>query len=192
MAAASLLFLPVGLGMIIREKVKQNNRLKEYKANKVSFMKQWTEELIEKLFTEDSLKKFIFSSYFNRFEAKINELCSNFIPKQIELDRKMINDINEDRRTSHEILGQFLPIQKRLKDVLGQLYMYRLRYETEELINSRQIEKGRKLGSGSYSDVYEAVWVENGNRTKIALKELRYELRGQTIYTQLKEVDSLR
>ena len=176
--------------MIIREKVKQSKHLANYKANKASFMTKWTKELTEKIFTEASLRAFISDTYFLRFEAKIEELCSIFIPQQIELDRKMINNINQD--TSHDILDQFLPIQKRLKSVIGQLYMYRLRYETDDIIRPSQIEKGRKLGSGSYSDVYEAHLMMNERRTKIALKELRYELRGGTIYTQLKEIDSLR
>ncbi|XP_052776478.1 dual serine/threonine and tyrosine protein kinase-like isoform X1 [Mya arenaria] len=192
--AASLLFLPVGVGMLIRESIKVKSQRVAYEADKAGSMRKWTELIMSAMFTRENIKEFIFETYFNMFEMKINELCDKKIPDLIAADREQVRNIQKDRRTAKEILDDFKPVQEKLMTILGHLRLYELRHVATDVIDVTQLRREREAGSGNFSTVYKArleLPGEGGSRV-VALKVLKRRLDGEEMYTQLTEVESLR
>jgi len=191
--AASLLFLPIGVAMLIRESFRDNSTKKEYERNKVKFMREWTEEFIKTDLTEDNIHKIIFEAYFKFFEDQICELCDKTIPRIIEADRHQIQRIRDDRRTATEILREFHPIQKTLKDITGKTRLYSLRHYDVDLVDVNSITLEREIGVGNFSTVYKAALRKpDVAQTEVAIKVLKQAMKGGELYTQLYEVECLR
>ncbi|XP_060590684.1 uncharacterized protein LOC132745735 isoform X2 [Ruditapes philippinarum] len=190
--AASLLFLPVGVGMFIKETIKAGKQRRDYTENKVKYMKEWTTKIMETAFTEDNIASFIFEVYFGNFERKIVELCDEFIPKQIAADQRQVNIIANDRRTSHQILSEFQPLLMKLKMVMGKLRFFELKYMAKDMIAPTDLHIEKEVGKGNFSDVYLATWTNGDKQEKVAMKVLRRKMKGYEMVSQLEEVECLR
>ncbi|XP_045157887.1 dual serine/threonine and tyrosine protein kinase-like [Mercenaria mercenaria] len=190
--AASLLFLPVGVGMFIKETIKAGKQRRDYRENKVKYMKEWTMKIMESAFTEENVGSFIFGVYFGNFEKKIVELCEEFIPQQIAADQKQVNIIANDRRTSHQILSEFQPLLYQLKMIMGKLRYYELKYMAKDMIEQSDLHIEKEIGRGNFSDVYLATWTNGDRKERVAMKVLRRKLKGADMVSQLEEVECLR
>ena len=193
-AAAAVLFLPVGIGMVIREALKDKSEREKFMKDKVTFMVKWTREQLDKVFTKESLQQFVRKAYYLEFESKIDQVCKRFIPNQISADRRMVNNIANDQRTSREIYNQFIPLQNRLKFVLCKHQLFGLVHDSIDHIQMTDVSEGPKVGGGNFSDVYRVKLKRNDNREiDAAMKVLRRTLEGaEDMYAQLAELDSLR
>lgn len=190
--AASLLFLPVGVGMFIKETIKAGKQRRDYTENKVKYMKEWTTKIMETAFTEENIEGFVFDVYFGNFKRKIEELCLEFIPKQIAADQKQVNIIANDRRTSYQILEEFQPLMTSLKVIMGHLRFYELKYMAKDIIDLSDLHIEKEVGRGNFSDVYLARWTNGGKQERVAMKVLRRKMKGSEIVSQLDEVECLR
>ncbi|XP_052238743.1 dual serine/threonine and tyrosine protein kinase-like isoform X3 [Dreissena polymorpha] len=188
--AASLLFLPVGVGMLIKQTVQAKQQRTEYMKDKAKYMTIWTEQVIEDFFKESVIDKFISETYMSLFESKIKDLCEETIPAQIKADIQQVEQIQRDRRSSKTITREFKPIQLTLQDIIGQLKLYGLKFVTKDLIDVAQIRRIREIGKGSFSTVYSALYPATGNGREVALKILT--LRTADLYSQLTELECLR
>lgn len=192
-AAAAVLFLPVGIGMVIREALKDKSEREKFMRNKKAHMQKWTMEHFDTVLTKESLHQFVFKAYYSRFEEKIDEVCKNQIPILISADQRMVNNIANDQRTSKEIYNQFLPIQNQLKHVLCKHQLFGLLYDSKDHIASKDIRKIKNIGQGNFSDVYLVKLQQNGREIDAAMKVLRRTLEGaEDMYAQLSELDNLR
>ena len=192
-AAAAILFLPVGIGMVIREQLKDKSEREKFMKNKTVYMQNWTKEHFEKVLERESLHDFVMHVYYKQFEKKIDEVCKQFIPTQISVDQRMMVDIAKDQRTSREIYNQFLPIQNRLKQVLAKYQLFSLLYESKDYIAMTDVKEVRKIGHGNFSDVYLVKLKQNNQEVDAAMKVLRRALESpEEMYTQLSELESLR
>ena len=192
-AAAAVLFLPVGIGMVIREALKDKSEREKFMKDKVTHMKRWTKEQLDQVFTKESLQQFIDKAYYTEFERKIDQVCKQFIPNQISADRRMVNNIANDQRTSREIFNQFIPLQNRLKSVLCKHQLFGLVHDSSDHIRMADIKNGPKIGGGNFSDVYRVMLQQNDREIPAAMKVLRRTLEGaEDMYAQLSELDSLR
>ena len=192
-AAAAVLFLPVGIGMVIREQLKDRSEREKFMNNKTSYMEKWTKEHFEKVLKRESLHKFVLHVYYKQFEKKIDEVCKQFIPDQISADQRMMNHIANDQRTSREIYNQFLPIQNRLKQVLAKYQLFGLIYESRDYIPMKDVKEIKNIGHGNFSDVYLVKLQRDNREVDAAMKVLRRALESpEEMYTQLSELDSLR
>lgn len=191
--AASILFLPVGIGMFINESIRERNQRSDFMENKAKYMREWAIKAVDVVFTEDNIRSFVFKVYFSVFESKILQLCSDFIPKQIDADRKMINDIVNDMRSSSQILKEFQPLLNRLRVILGKLRLYELDYLKLEKISTETLKQWEQIGGGNFSNVYRAKWTNSRNEEiDVALKVLKKKLTGANLLGQLDEVECLR
>lgn len=190
--AASVLFIPVGIGMFIKETIRASKQRKDFMENKVRYMKEWTQKIMDTAFTEENINSFIFDVYLGNFKRKIEELCLEVIPKQIAADLKMVNFIVKDMRTSHKILSQFQPLLYKVKLIIGKLRLYELKYLSTDLIDSSALRVIKPIGKGNFSDVYQAVWTKGDITKNVAIKELRRKLKGADMISQLEELEILR
>ena len=189
---ASVLFLPVGIGMVIRETLKAREQRMAYMADKAKFMSNWTDEIMGKVFTEENIKAFIDNSYFELFKISILQLCDEYIPKQIASDRRQVTNIANDQRTSQEIVSSFQPLQKGVREMLAKLKFFHLEYMAKDVIPAGCLQQQRLVGSGNFSNVYIATWNHDNVVHHVALKALKKKLSGVEMYTQLVEVETLR
>ncbi|WAR24587.1 hypothetical protein MAR_038256 [Mya arenaria] len=95
--AMAVITLPVRIAFVIADRIKCNSQKRAYKADKAGSMQKWTEMIIDDMFTPENIKEFIFETYFNMFELKINELCDRKIPDLIAADRFKVKTLQEDR-----------------------------------------------------------------------------------------------
>ena len=192
-AAAAVLFLPVGIGMVIREQLKDKSEREKFMKNKLMYLQNWTKEHFEKVLKRESLHDFVTNVYYKQFEKKIDEVCRQFIPTQISADQRLMIDIAKDQRTSREIYNQFLPIQNKLKKVLAKHQLYSLLYESKDYIEMKNVKEVRRIGHGNFSDVYLVKLKQDNKEVDAAMKVLRRALESpEEMYTQLSELDSLR
>lgn len=190
--AASILFLPVGVGMLIKETLKARRQRQEYMNDKVRFMRKWTVEIMSKCLTKENIQAFIFHSYLASFQESIKELCNDYIPKQIAADKRQVNDIANDRRTSQEILRAFKPLQKGIREILANVMFFELQFIAKDVIRIDSLRRIGWLGNGSFSDVHLAAWQRDSDTLEVALKVLKSKLVGAEMYSQLSEVQCLR
>ena len=192
-AAAAVLFLPVGIGMMIREQLKDKSEREKFMKNKTVYMQNWTKEHFEKVLKRESLHDFVIHVYYKQFEKKIDEVCKQFIPTQISADQRMMINIATDQRTSREIYNQFLPVQNRLKQVLAKYQLFGLIYESKDYIAMKDVKEVKRIGKGNFSDVYLVKLKQDNKEVDAAMKVLRRALESpEEMYTQLSELDSLR
>lgn len=190
--AASLLFLPVGVGMFVRETMKARNQRNAYMKDKASFMQKWTDEIITKVFTKETIRAFIENSYLALFKISIFQLCEHYIPKQIAADRRQVINIANDRRTSQEILSSFQPLQNSVREMLAKLLLFQLEHMAKDVIDIKELQQSRQVGGGSFSDVYKTTWKHDNEEIQVALKVLKTKMCGVEMYRQLEEVEKLR
>lgn len=190
--AASLLFLPVGIGMFVKETMKARDLRKNYMKDKASFMQDWTDEIMTKVFTHESIKAFINSSYLALFKISIIQLCEEYIPKQIAADKRQVNLIANDRRSSQEILKSFQPLQNGLRKMLAKLLLFKLEHMAKDVIDIAELKQTGQIGGGNFSNVYMATWKQDNTVSQVALKVLKTNLNGVEMYRQLEEVEHLR
>ena len=171
-AAAVVQFPPLGIGMVIREALKDNSEREKFQKDKVTHMKRWTKEELDQVFTKESLQQFIDKAYYTEFERKIDQVCKRFIPNQIPADQRMVN---------------------RLKFVLCKHQLFGLVYDSNDYIRIADIKNGPKIGGGNFSDVYRVMLQQNDKEIPATMKVLRRTLEGaEDMYDQSSELDTLR
>ncbi|KAL4236331.1 hypothetical protein ACF0H5_004718 [Mactra antiquata] len=190
---ASLMFLPVGIGMFVNDTIKEKKQRSQFMKNKPSYMRDWAKKTIDICFTEENIHAFVSTVYFGVFEHKIEQLCSDYIPKQIAAYRRMINDIVADIRSTSQILGEFQPLLHRLRMIIGKLRLYDLDHLNHEKIPFESLGKRIRIGEGNFSSVYKATWTDKNEKSMdVALKVFKKKISGANLLGQLEEVDCLR
>ena len=192
-AAAAVLFLPVGIGMVIREALKDKSEKDRFMKDKIAHMEKWTREHFDNVLTMERLRQFVFKAYYSEFERKIDEVCHQSIPVLISADQRMVNNIANDQRSSREIYKQFLPIQNKLRVVLCKYQLYGLINDSNDHVAMKDIKEIRRIGQGNFSDVYRVKLRLQDREIDAAMKVLRRSMDvADDMYAQLSELDSLR
>lgn len=161
-------------------------------SDKTTFMRNWTDEMMNVCFTKENIKDFISKSYLALFQISIFELCNEHIPKQIAADRRQVNNIANDRRTSQEILRVFQPLQRGIREIQAEVLFFKLRFMDKDVIKIEDLRKVKRIGDGSFSEVYLARWKIENEIKDVALKVLKGNMSGLEMYSQLSEVECLR
>lgn len=191
-AAAGILFLPVGVGVLIKESMNARQTRRNYMTNKAAFMRDWTDEVMNGCFSKDNIKQFVLQNYLTLFQKSISNLCNDYIPKQIAADMRQVNNIANDRRTSQEILKVFKPFQTEIRELQAKVMFFKLQYMSEDLIYVKDLQRVIRVGDGTYSEVYLTRWHKGIDTITVALKVLKSEMKGLEMHTQLSEVECLR
>ncbi|KAL3880447.1 hypothetical protein ACJMK2_032684 [Sinanodonta woodiana] len=189
----SVIFMPIGLGMLIRDLVRIRRERKDYEANKPMKMQAWAKEFWERRLTKESIDALIDVVYFNEYEKKIKSVCEEHIPRQISADENTMNAIANELRSSTEIFDQYLPIQKEIQSIKLCLLLFDLKYFASDLVLSQNVTEIGRISSGSFADVLEVKWKKTKNEVvKAALKRPRNKPEDHDIFEQLMEVQCLR
>ncbi|KAK3584085.1 hypothetical protein CHS0354_024193 [Potamilus streckersoni] len=190
---ASVIFMPIGIGMMIRDNNRVARERKDYEANKPMKMQEWAKEFLEKKLTKDKIDAFINDVYLKEYEKKIKTVCEEHIPRQIAADENTVNAIANELRSSTEIFKQYCPIQKEIQGIKGHLLLFDLKYFACDLVPAENVTEIGRISSGSFADVLKVNWRKTKNDIVIAaLKCPRNKPGNHEIFEQLTEVQCLR
>ncbi|XP_056006855.1 uncharacterized protein LOC130050671 [Ostrea edulis] len=181
----SKIFIPPALMKVLYS---DTNEEKKYRKNKKTYMLKWAEdELIA--YNTDLVFSGLQQTYLRNFMFSITQVCDEIIPKQIEADEQLIENIVKENRDSGTVRQQYLPIEKRCKEIIGELLYAKMTHLSD--CQPRILKEYEEIGSGSYSTVLSCD-AEFGNRTiKCAVKKMMSNLH-KDMYLQLTEVENLR
>ncbi|KAJ8313590.1 hypothetical protein KUTeg_008151 [Tegillarca granosa] len=188
--AASIIALPVGIGVAIRDAVLDKKRVARYRENKIDHLNDWVDEVLSK-FTADAIFDSLEKSYLSNFKDLLEYLCEKEIPQQIQVDTQLITHITNDIRESEKIRGVYQPLERSCKIIQGQFLFVQMEYFDKQKIEKKNVHKGEEIDSGCYSSVYLSEVLIKDKWEKAALKEMRQPLEDEQMYSQLTEVKNL-
>ena len=173
---SGMFVLPVAGIKAIRSKLQDLQYLKEYRACKVETMALMTDEILESFLERTSLSKLIVDQ-LQLVTQNVNCMIGS-IPNIIDADRIMINRLQEEREATETSLAeQYLPLYQKCQALQGKLdYFYATKVRKYD-ISFDQLEwdaASPPIASGSYGDVYAALWhMPSGEERKVAMKVRR-------------------
>ncbi|XP_013408025.1 fibroblast growth factor receptor 4-like isoform X1 [Lingula anatina] len=186
---ATIIALPIIGGIAIREKVKQDKQLREYKQNKLGTMKKWFRETIEDLDSE-ALKERVVEIQLASLR-EIIEHIRKLIPRLIDADRKLIEDVVHDERSEGELVRIFSPLYKQCERLHGRIQLFHARYMRHFTIHKSDIIEKKWIASGSFAEVYDASVRINGEVQRVALKQMKEALKYHNAGDYFMEEDTL-
>jgi hypothetical protein len=185
---ASVLALPVAVGMLIKDVFEEKKKIKNYRENKETFVLKWAEEEL-KAYDTDLVFSGLQQTYLRNFMSSITQVCDEIIPKQILADEQLIENIVKENRDSRTVRQEYSPIEKKCKEIIGELLYVKTAHLSD--CQPRILKECKEIGSGSYSTVL-LCEAEFGNKTRTcAVKKMPSNLR-KDMYLQLTEVENLR
>ena len=184
---ASILALPVALGLLVKDTLEEKKKINQFRQNKMAYMLKLA-EVEMKNYSTDLVFNGLRQTYMRDFMASLEQVCENIIPKQIKADQELIENIVKEDRDSQTLKQEYTPIEKRCKEIIGNLLYAKLAYLSDQPCIKRQKEQ---LGRGSYSTVI-LCDVQIGDReVECAVKKMTSPLRHE-IYLQLTEAANMR
>ncbi|XP_069115407.1 uncharacterized protein [Argopecten irradians] len=190
MVLALSLASPVMGVIAIKDNLKEKQMCKRYIQDKESFMNKWADEVLSKI-TLETISTKLQMTYLENFHACLDQLCDVMIPRLIQSDRELVENIQNEERRSSVIRRQYQPLEKRCQMITGKHLLVQMEYFYEDKIINKNVEKGDYLGRGSFANVYKAEVVIGGERKPAAVKCMTEPLDTPNSYSQLTEVTTL-
>ncbi|XP_061179749.1 uncharacterized protein LOC133188377 [Saccostrea echinata] len=186
---ASVLALPVAIGMLIKDVVEERQKIKHYRENKVSHILKWAEEEL-KCYSTELVFSGLQQTYLREFMSSIKLVCENIIPKQIEADEELIENIVKENRDSQTIRQEYTPIEQKCKEIVGELLCFKLQHLSE--CQPRILKELEQVGRGAYSTVVSCEVEIRQKQERCAVKKMTSPLNSENIYLHLTEAANLR
>lgn len=173
--------------LVSKLKGKRNfpRKIKEYETDRCAYMSERCRVCLEVLSDQNRLFPFI-NEQLEDSVLFLNQIKEK-IPKLIEGDKQLYQQLLSDRRNKADILSCYEPKRENLESLMGDVAIY----ATKEIMRSDFIPKDLKwtedcksiIGSGSFSTVYAGVLTrKEGKEVKVALK----------VYTDLLSKENVR
>lgn len=163
------------------EKKKAKQR---YINNKTAYMLELAREQIE-IYNDDIIFENLYDTFLRWYESCLNDFCANVIPKKIESDRKMFQNIVDEQRDSETLIQEYTQIEKKCIDIKKKVLYFKIKYLSgcPPLI----LKKKYQLGQGSSATVHLCEVEINGERLDCAVKQQTLDC-----YTRLLEAEIMR
>ncbi|XP_060073560.1 uncharacterized protein LOC132553343 [Ylistrum balloti] len=179
------------MGVIaMKDAFKERQMYKDYLKSKGVFMNKWADEVLAK-FTLETISSKLVTTYLENFYTCLEQLCDVVIPRQIQSDRELIDNIEGEARRSSAIRRQYQPLERRCQNITGKLLLTQMEYFYEGNVVNRNITKGDFLGKGSFATVYKADVLIGDEKKQAAVKCMTCPLEYSDSYSQLTEVTTL-
>ena len=173
---SGMFVLPVAGVKAIKNKLQDLQSLKEYRACKVETMALMTDEILESFLERSNLTKLV-GDQLQLVTQNVDCMIKS-IPNIIDADRIMINRLQEEREATETSLAeQYLPLYQKCQALQGSLdYFYATKVRKYD-ISFHQLDwdpTSPPIASGSFGDVYAAVWhMPSGEMKEVAMKVRR-------------------
>ncbi|XP_062578136.1 bacterial dynamin-like protein [Saccostrea cucullata] len=186
---ASVLALPVAIGMLVKDVIEEKQKIKHYRENKLSHILKWAEEEL-KCYNTDLIFSGLQQTYLKDFMSSIKLVCKDIIPKQIEADEELIENIVKESRDSQTVRQEYTPVEQKCKEIVGELLCFKLQHLSE--CQPRIIKELVPLGRGAYSSVLSCDAEIGQKQIRCAVKKMASPLHAENIYLHLTEAANLR
>lgn len=177
---------------LIAEKICPRILRREYINDKPTFMRNWTNKMINVCLTKEKINKFVLKYYLTLFKTRFSVLLTEYFPKLIDAETTLVNNIINDRRTSLDVMEEYQHLQRRANELEAEIRLFQVQYLNKDSINIDDLQKGKQIGEGTFSDVYLARYTEGGISIDVALKVMKMSVSGLEIIAKLTEVECLR
>lgn len=183
----TVLMIP-GVVRKVVEKMKESEKIEQYRKNKQSYILEMAEEQI-KTYSTNVVFQFLCSGYLQGLKASFEKVCEEIIPKQIQADQELIEKLLKETRDSETLKQEYAPIEKRCKNIIGHLLYADIKYFSA--CPPHVLEEIRILGRGSFASVHLCVVDICGTRSECAVKKMLSPIESNS-YLQLSEATHLR
>ncbi|XP_063422764.1 uncharacterized protein LOC134707154 [Mytilus trossulus] len=190
---AGIIALPFGAAAGLKAVIQEKIKIREYKANKLKFMMEWSNEVLNE-YNKDAIYKIISETYLKDFHKSVERVCETAIPLQIEADEKYISNIKNDIRSSNLIRKQYKPLEYLCKAILGKIMFMDIELCGNQIAdgNIKNLKDMTEIGHGQFSDVHQVEIKIDEKWETAAVKTLRKPFDISQSYVQLIEVENLR
>lgn len=163
------------------EKKKAKQR---YINNKTAYMLELAREQIE-IYNDDIIFECLHDTFLTCYESCLNEFCANVIPKKIQSDLRMFQNIVDEQRDCQTLIQEYTQIEKKCIDIKKNVLYFKIKYLSgcPPLI----LKKKCQLGQGSSATVHLCEVEINGERLDCAVKQQTLDC-----YTRLLEAEIIR
>lgn len=185
---ASVLALPVAVGMFIKDAIEERRKITEYRKNKMMHICQWAEKEI-KCYNKDLVLNGLRVTYLRDFMASLEQVCENVIPKQIKADQELIENIVKEDRDSQTLKQEYTPIETKCKEIIGNLLYAKIKYLSD--CPPRVLKEIDLLGRGSFANVLLCDVEIGGAKLQCAVKRMTSSIRWDP-YLQLSEAANMK
>lgn len=189
-----LVFVPPQIGKIIEEIIDSSLReeMKTYMNDKPAFMRCWTNELINVSLTKEKIKRFVFEYYLTLFKKRIFVLFTDNLPKMIDANAVLMDDIINNRKKSQDVLEEFQHLQRRANEIKAEIRLFQVQYLDENSISVHDLQKVKHIGHGKFSEVFLARYKLDNKTMNVALKVMKINVSYSVMMARLTEVEYLR
>ena len=192
---AGFFVLPVAGVRAIRNKLSEMKLLKSYRENKEKTLTTMTQEILNTFIDKGALSRLIREQL--QVVTANTETMLTAIPNIVLADRILIEKLQEERNQSEVALAeQLLPMYQRCIEHQGKLDLFfaeKIRTYDVDFKDLDWDPSRPPLASGSFGDVYSAIWKNgNDNGLPVAIKIRREALDQSNITELLVEEENLR
>lgn len=185
---ASVLALPVAVGMIIKDAIEERRKIMEYRERKLAHILELAEIEI-KYYSKDLVLDGLRVTYLRDFKASLEQVCENVIPKQIKADQELIENIVKEDRDSQTLKQEYTPIETKCKEIIGNLLYAKIKYLSD--CHPRVLKEIELLGRGSFAIVLLCDVDIGGAKLQCAVKRMTSSIRLDP-YLQLSEATNMK
>lgn len=185
---ASVLALPVAVGMFIKDAIEERKKIIEYRKNKMAHILQLAEQEI-KCYNKDLVLNGLRVTYLRDFMASLEQVCVDVIPKQIKADQELIENIVKEDRDSQTLKQEYTPIETKCKEIIGNLLYAKIKYLSDN--PPRVLKEIDSLGRGSFANVLLCDVDIGGAQLQCAVKQMTSSIRSDP-YLQLSEASNMK
>lgn len=172
----------------VADKIKELDRIKQYRKNKQSYILEMAEEQIKR-YRPNVVFQFLCAGYVGGFKRSLEMVCEDIIPKQIKADQILIERLLKETRDSETLKQEYAPIEKKCKNIIGHLLYANIKFLSACPISV--LKEIRILGRGSFASVHLCDVDNCGARLQYAVKKMLSPIKSDS-YLQLSEASYMR
>lgn len=124
---------------------------KQYKKNKIAFMRKLTEDVIKK-YNIKVIYDGLSVQFVPEFMLHIEHFCKNNITEQIEADRELIENMAKQDSNSETLQQDYFKIEQGCKEIIGNLLYAKIKHFSDD--PPRILNEGPILGRGQFAIVH--------------------------------------
>lgn len=189
---------PLSIGTLlskIKEKLNYQTKLQMYEKDPCAYMSRRSQECLKVISTQDRVLCFIETQLEDSIQL-LRQMREK-IPKLIEGDQQLYQQLLEDTRSKAEIQNFYEPLNNMLESLKQDVTVYTVKEIRRSDFTSKELtwteQETSIVGRGSFSNVYSGVLSRKGEPTvKVALKAYREPLTRDNVWHFIDEEQALR
>lgn len=124
---------------------------KQYKKNKIAFMRKLTEDVIKK-YNIKVIYDGLSVQFVPEFMLHIDKFCKNNVTEQIKADQKLIENMAKQDSNSETLQQDYFKIELGCKETIGNLLYAKIKHFSDD--PPRILNEGPILGKGPFAIVH--------------------------------------